>query len=279
MVNKLFFYYNYRHSFVSVSAPYQQCLKVLLGIDYQTSMQELKEHPICMIMENGAQFAGGAIIYPNNYQHNISKLCKEYDTLFILDEIATGFGRLGNMIEFIAQDSKPDIVTFGKMLTAGYLPLSVTLTNNKIYDAFLADYYDNKQLFHGHTYTGYPLACATALTNLELYDKYNLIDEVRKKSKIIENRLKEFNNRIIGDIRHKGMAVGIELINPNDKTPLRLKRAVNHVIMEEAFKRGAYLRPLANIMMLMPPLAIDNDSLNKLLDITYDVINTLEKMV
>ena len=236
--------------------------------------KELKDDVICLIMESGAQLAGGAVIYPDNYQSKISKLCKKYNTLLILDEIATGFGRLGNMVEFLAQDSEPDIVTFGKMLTAGYMPLAATLTTDKIYNAFLADYYHNKQLFHGHTFTGYPLAASTALANLDLYKQYNLIDEVRRKSKIIANRLKEFDSSIIGDIRHKGMAVGIELVK--DKEPLRLRRAVNHVIMEEAFKRGAYIRPLANIMMLMPPLAIDDDSLNKLLDIAYDVIKAIE---
>lgn len=241
---------------------------------------ELKDQDAaCVIMESGAQLAGGAIIYPPNYQHTISKLCKEYDSLLILDEIATGFGRLGNMVEFIAQESEPDIVTFGKMLTAGYMPLSVTLTTNKIYDEFLGDYYDNKQLFHGHTYTGHPLACVIALTNIDLYKRYNLIDNIKEKSRIIEDRVKEFDSKIIGDIRHKGMAVGIELVKENSKEPLRLKRAINHVIMEEAFKRGAYIRPLANIIMIMPPLAIDNDTLNRLLDITDDVIKTIEKMV
>ncbi len=240
--------------------------------------RELKDNDAsCLIMESGAQIAGGAIIYPDKYQSRISKLCKEYDTLLILDEIATGLGRLGNMFEYIAQESEPDIITLGKMLTAGYMPLAVTLTSKEIYDAFLADYYENKQLFHGHTFTGYPLACACSLANLELYERYDLIGEVRKKAKIIESRVKEFNSKIIGDVRHKGMLLAIELTKGRE--PLRLKDAINKIIMEEAFKRGAYLRPLRNIIMVIPPLAIDEDTLNRLLDITYDVIKSIEKML
>jgi len=240
--------------------------------------QALKENPACMIMESGAQLAGGVIIYPQNYQAKISELCKKYDTLLILDEIATGFGRLGNMIEFIAQNSMPDIAIFGKMLTGGYLPLSAVLTSNKIYNAFLDDYYKNKQLFHGHTFTGHPLGCVAALTNIQLYEKYKLIEEVRRKSSIIKNRLEEFKSNIIGDIRHKGMVAGIELVKPNSKEPLRFRQSMTYTIMDEGFKRGVYIRPLGNVMLIIPALAIDDHTLNKVLDIAYDIIKSLERI-
>ena len=239
--------------------------------------EQLKDNDtIALVMESGAQLAGGAIIYPNDYQSKVSKLCKQYDTLLILDEIASGLGRLGNMVEYIAQGSDADIVTFGKMLTAGYLPLSATLAKDKIYQAFIADFYDDKQLFHGHTFTGNALACTAALANLELYDRYKLLSIVKRNESIIRSRLNEFKSKIIGDIRHKGMAVGIELVDPRDNKPLRLKEPITHVIMDEAFKRGAYIRPLANIIMLMPPLAIDEHTLDRLLDVAYDVIKAIE---
>ena len=117
-------------------------------------------------MESGAQIAGGVIIYPQDYQKRIAELCQKYDVLLILDEIATGFGRLGNMIEYMAQNSTPDIVCFGKALTAGYFPLAVTLTTNKIYESFLGEYSENKQFYHGHTFTGNPIGCATAIANI-----------------------------------------------------------------------------------------------------------------
>ncbi len=163
-------------------------------------------------MESGAQIAGGVIIYPPGYQKRIAEICQKYDVLLILDEIATGFGRLGNIIEYMAQDSTPDIVCFGKALTAGYFPLAVTLTTNKIYESFLGEYSENKQFYHGHTFTGNPIGCATALANIEAYQQQNLIQQIRENSKHISKRLREIERyNIIKDIRHKGLLTGIEL--------------------------------------------------------------------
>ena len=105
------------------------------------------------VMESGAQMAGGVIIYPKNFQKKISQICKKNDVLFVLDEIATGFGRLGSMVEYQSQNSIPDIVSFGKMLTGGYQTFAATLTTKKIQDSFLGEFLDFKHLFHGHTYT------------------------------------------------------------------------------------------------------------------------------
>ena len=116
----------------------------------------------------------------------IAVLCQKYDVLLILDEIATGFGRLGNMVEYAYQNSTPDIVCFGKALTAGYFPLAVTLTTNKIFEFFLGDYSENKQFYHGHTFTGNPIGCATAIANIEEYQRQNLIEKIRKNGSIFQ---------------------------------------------------------------------------------------------
>ena len=126
------------------------------------------------VMESGAQMAGGVIIYPKNFQKRISQICKKNDVLFVLDEIATGFGRLGSIIEYQSQNSTPDIVSFGKMLTGGYQTFAATLTTKKINDSFLGKFSEFKHLFHGHTYTGNPTAAALSLKNIELYEKYHL---------------------------------------------------------------------------------------------------------
>ena len=123
------------------------------------------------VMESGAQMAGGVIIYPKNFQKKISQICKKNDVLFVLDEIATGFGRLGSMVEYQSQNSTPDIVSFGKMLTGGYQTFAATLTTKKINDSFLGKFSEFKHLFHGHTYTGNPTAAALSLKNIELYEK------------------------------------------------------------------------------------------------------------
>jgi adenosylmethionine---8-amino-7-oxononanoate aminotransferase len=199
-----------------------------------------------------------------------------------LDEIATGFGRLGNIIEYMAQGSTPDIVCFGKALTAGYFPLAVTLTTNKIYDSFLGEYSENKQFYHGHTFTGNPIGCATALANIEAYQQQNLILQIRKNSKHISKRLREIErSNIIKDIRHKGLLTGIEL-EKNGKPIEVLKdnqQRLNYFVMKESLKMGVFLRSLGNILMFIPPLAINQEDLDKIIDVQFKLIKMIEDKV
>jgi adenosylmethionine-8-amino-7-oxononanoate aminotransferase len=231
------------------------------------------------VMESGAQIAGGVIIYPPEFQKKINKLCKKHNVLFILDEIATGFGRLGSLIEYHAQKSIPDIVSYGKMLTGGYLSLATTLTSQKIYDSYLGNYEDMKHFFHGHTFTGNPLACATAITNLELYDKNDLISKNKTKAKQFEKRINEISNlSMVGDVRHKGMLMAIELVtNKHKKTPISPDKKIHQKIFVEAKKHKIYLRTLGHIVMLVPPLAISTKELDFLLDSTVDIIKKVTK--
>ena len=233
------------------------------------------------IMESGAQVAGGVIIYPPQFQHKVSHLCKKHNVLFILDEIATGFGRLGSFIEYVAQNSTPDIVSYGKMLTGGYLPLAATLANKRIYDAFLGRYKEMKHFFHGHTFTGNPLAAATALENLELYKKSKLISQIKQNSKLFEARINEIKDlSLVGDVRHKGMLMGIELVNnKKKKTPIKPEKSIPKKIFDEAKRHKIYLRTLGNIVMLVPPLAISASELDFLLDGTIDTIKKVTKEV
>jgi len=233
------------------------------------------------VMESGAQVAGGVVIYPNEFQKKISQLCKKHNVLFILDEIATGFGRLGSFIEYHAQNSIPDIVTYGKMLTGGYLPLAATLTNQKMYDSFLGGYQDMRHFFHGHTFTGNPIACATALTNLELYDTNHLISKNKIKSRQFESRIGDISNlNMVGDVRHKGMLMAIEMVsNKNKKTPISPDKKIHQKIFVEAKKHKIYLRTLGHIIMLVPPLAISEKELDFLLDGTIDTIKKITKDV
>jgi len=228
------------------------------------------------VMESGAQMAGGVIIYPKGFQKKIKQLCKKYDVLFVLDEIATGFGRLGSMIQYEEQKSTPDIVAFGKMLTGGYLTMAATLTNKKIYDSFLGEFNDWKHLFHGHTYTGNPIAAAVANENLKMYQKNNLIKKIQKTSKVFEKFYQEISEiDIVGDIRHKGMLMGIELVtDKSKKTSIHPKKSINKIFFEHGKKNGIYLRTLGNIVMLVPPLAISENELNSLLNRTIKTIKS-----
>jgi len=233
------------------------------------------------VMESGAQVAGGVIIFPKEFQRKISKLCKKYNVLLVLDEIATGFGRLGSMIQYTEQKSIPDIVAYGKMLTGGYLTMAATLASKKIYDSFLGEFNDWKHLFHGHTYTGNPLSAAVANENLKLYQKNNLIKKIQKTSKVFEDYYDKISEiEIVGDIRHKGMLMGIELVkDKKSKAPINPKKSINKILFEEGKKHGIYLRTLGNIVMLVPPLAISEKELDLLLNRTIDTIKSAQNQV
>ena len=233
------------------------------------------------IMESGAQVAGGVLIYPKGFQRKISKLCKKYDVLFVLDEIATGFGRLGSMIQYEEQKSIPDIVAYGKMLTGGYLTMAATLTKKRIYDSYLGEFNDWRHLFHGHTYTGNPIAAAVANENLKMYKKYSLIKKILKTSKIFEKFYQEISEiSIVGDIRHKGMLMGIELVSDKKKkTPIYPKKSINKIFFEIGKKNGIYLRTLGNIVMLVPPLAISEKEMDLLLNRTIKTIWDASKVL
>ena len=229
------------------------------------------------VMESGAQVAGGVNIYPKNFQKQIGAICKKYDVLFVLDEIATGFGRLGSMIEYKKQNCFPDIVSFGKMLTGGYLTFAATLTTKKISNSFLGKFYDSKHLFHGHTYTGNPIAASLALENLKLYDKTKLIQKIQKTSKLLGNRANEFYELdVVGDVRHKGMLMGVELINNNSN---KTRKSINKIVFEEGKKHNIFFRTLGNVVMLVPPLAISSKEINLLVDGTIKTIEGISKLL
>ena len=233
-----------------------------------------------MIMESGAQIAGGVSIYPRNYQKKISELCKKYDVLLILDEIATGFGRLGNMIEYEKQKSIPDIVCYGKALNGGYFPIAVTLTTNKIYKAFLGNYKDNKQFFHGHTYTGHPVGCTACITNIDHYKKTNLIFQIQQNSIHLQKKLNKFYDLdIVSKIRHKGLLTGIDLVNGKKSLNFVQGLPINYYIMKESLKRGVYLRTLGNILTIIPPLAIPRAKLDIIIDVSYEILYLLDKEI
>ena len=241
-----------------------------------------------MVMESGAQIAGGVNVYPKGFQKTISELCHKYGMLLILDEIATGFGRLGNMVEYLAQRSSPDIVCLGKALTGGYSPLAVTLCRNEIYSNFLSDYSENKQLFHGHTYTGHPVGCSAAIANIRLYMKQNLISRIRTNSIYFRNRLKEIQaSSIVGRVVHKGLLGALDLVINNEKKehPIQMlndhgnRIRPNYFIMEESLKMGVFIRSLGSTIVVIPPLAICKKDFAFLLDVIYEITQKIEGMV
>ena len=240
-----------------------------------------KDDVASFVMESGAQVAGGVIIYPKKFQQEISKICKKHNVLFVLDEIATGFGRLGSMFQYEENKSIPDIVAYGKMLTGGYLTMAATLATKKVYDSFLGEFNDWKHLFHGHTYTGNPLAAAVANENLKMYEKNRLIQKIKKTSRVFEEYYQEISETdSVGDIRHKGMLMGIEIVkDKKSKTPISPKKSINKIFFEEGRRQGIYLRTLGNIVMLVPPLAITEKELRMMLERTIKTIKMADSHV
>jgi adenosylmethionine---8-amino-7-oxononanoate aminotransferase len=239
-----------------------------------------------LIMESGAQIAGGVNIYPPKFQKTIAELCRKYDMLLLLDEVATGFGRLGNMVEYLAQESIPDIVCFGKALTGGYSPLAATLCNNDIFSSFLSEYSEGKHFCHGHTYTGHPVGCSAAIANIRLYYKHNLLSRIQINSTYLRNRLKEIvESPVIGSVGHKGLLAAIQLVSRHGKKRALQKLnvhgdqiRVNYYLAQEALKMGVFIRGIGSTVVIIPPLAIGSREFRRLLDVICELIRKIEDL-
>jgi adenosylmethionine-8-amino-7-oxononanoate transaminase len=233
-----------------------------------------RSHEVAALIVELVQGAGGIIVMPEGYLKGVRDLCDRYNVLMITDEVATGFGRTGRMFACEHEQVSPDILTAGKGLTGGYLPVAITVTTDEIYDAFYADYEEQKTFFHGHSYTGNQLGCAVALANLELFQKNNLVAHVAQKSKYIEEKLTRFHElRHVGDIRQKGFMIGLELVvNKETKQPYDWTERIGARVCRRTRELGMLLRPLGNVVVFMPPLASTYEELDEMLAILYQAI-------
>jgi adenosylmethionine-8-amino-7-oxononanoate aminotransferase len=227
-----------------------------------------------LIIEPIVQAAGGMIISPIGYLSGVRKLCTKYKVLMIADEVATGLGRTGRMFACEHEDVVPDILCLAKGITGGYLPLAVTITTEEIHDAFLGRYEDLKTFFHGHTYTGNQLACVAAIANLEIFRKEKTLKKMQRKIEILRKGLEEIAGLpIVGDVRQKGFMVGIELVKDKEtRKPFPLKEKMGWRVCYKAREKGLLIRPLGNVVVLMPPLSISLQELKRLLHITIESI-------
>ena len=230
-----------------------------------------------LIIEPLVQAAAGMLVSPPGYLKKVRELCTQYNVLMIADEVAVGFGRTGRMFACEEEDVVPDIMCLAKGITGGYLPLAVTLTTNEIFEAFLGSSEELKTFFHGHTYTGNPLACAAALANLELFEQDQLIASLQAKVDLVARELESFKALPwVGDIRQKGMMLGLELVkDKSTKDPFESSLNVGHRVTLEARKRGLITRTLGNVIVLMPILAMTEGELKQVLKITYDSVKAV----
>ena len=237
-------------------------------------LKEQHESLAALIMEPLMQGAAGMILQPPGYISRARELTRKYNVLLIFDEVATGFGRTGTLFAAEQEGVSPDLMTAAKGLTGGYLPLAVTLATEEIYRAFLGRYDEMKTFFHGHTYTANPLACAAALASLELFEKNRVLEQLQPKIHLMAERLAGFYDlEAVGDIRQLGFMTGIELVRDRKtKEAYPWEDKIGIRVIEKARKKGAILRPLGPVIVLMPPLSISVEDLNRLLDITFESI-------
>ena len=233
---------------------------------------------ICgIILEPMILASGGMIVYPKEYLSMAAKLAKRFNTHLIVDEVATGFGRTGRMFASEFVDISPDFLCLSKGLTAGYLPLGLTLTTDNIYNAFYADYEQNKTFYHGHTYTANPISCAAALESLKIFEKEGVLKKVREIIPLFRSRLEEFKRlNVVGDVRQIGLIAGMELVrNKSTKEAFDSKERIGLRVYKAGLKKNIILRPLGNVIYFFLPLCVKKNELNDILDRAYSIIKSL----
>jgi adenosylmethionine-8-amino-7-oxononanoate aminotransferase len=249
-------------------------------IDPLEQILQKEHHKIAaVVVEPLVQAVAGMIASPPGYLRRIRELCTAYDVLLIADEVATGFGRTGKMFACEHEGVTPDLMAVAKGLTGGYLPLAATLTTEEIYQAFLGDYAEWKTFFHGHSYTGNPLGCVAALANLSLFKRNRTLGKVRKNAVVLGRLLKNVaQESTVGDIRQCGYMIGIELVKDREhKTPFPLTDRIGHLVSMEARRRGLLIRPIGNVLVLMPPLCVEVSHLTQMIRILRESIQFIEK--
>lgn len=230
-----------------------------------------------LIVEPLVQAAAGIIVAPAGYLRGLRELCTAYHVLLIADEVATGFGRTGKMFACQHEGVTPDLMALSKGLTGGYLPLAATLATEDVYHAFLGEYREWKTFFHGHSYTGNPLGCAVALANLQVFRKERTLRRLQPKIKVLAQFLRPIaHHPHVREIRQCGFMVGIELVKDRmTGEPYPLEERMGHRVALAARERGLLLRPIGNVIVLMPPLSISINQLTEIIHIIHSSINAV----
>ncbi len=264
-----------------VPSPYREAIKKVgreKALDYETTkllIEEVEDFVFhhhqeiaAFVLEAGVQGAAGILPFPYGYLREVRRICDEYNILMIVDEVATGFGRSGFMFACEKEGVEPDIMALGKGISGGYLPLAATLVTEEIFNAFLGEFGEAKQFYHGHTYTGNPLACSVAIANLEVFEEEKTLEKLQSKIKLLEEKLKEFwELKHVGDVRQFGFMAGIELVkDKSTNEPYPYGDMMGFKVADEMLKRGIWVRPLGDVMVIMPPLVIGENELEYFLD-------------
>jgi adenosylmethionine-8-amino-7-oxononanoate aminotransferase len=272
--------------FPTLRAPAPYCYRCPLGLERRScrvdcgeALEDLvrRHHDelAAVVIEPLVQGAAGIIVAPEGYLRRAREVTREHDVLLIADEVAVGIGRTGTMFACEQEQVAPDLLCVAKGLTGGYLPLAATLTTDEIYGAFLGRPEEGKTFYHGHTYTGNPLGAAVALENLELFESRGLLAALPAKVDLLRRHLERIATLPhVGDLRQKGLMAGIELVADRaTKRPFPPGALIGRAVCTHARGLGALLRPLGDVVVIMPPLAIELSLLDELCEIVYRSIS------
>jgi len=236
----------------------------------ETVLKRHGESVAALIVEPLIQGAGNMHMYHPRYLSEARKLCDKYDILLIADEIMTGFGRTGTMFACEQAGISPDLMTLSKGLTGGYLPLSVTMTTEKIYQAFYCDYNLYKAFLHSHSYTGNALACAAANATLDIFESDSVIEANKKLAALMARELEPFKALPnVKEIRQTGMVAAVELQGYAPVERIGLK------VFQHAYEKGVLLRPLGQVVYFMPPYIIKEEELTYVMKTAYEAVVSL----
>lgn len=227
-----------------------------------------------LVMEPVVQGAAGMLVHPRGFLREAARICREAGAFLILDEVATGFGRTGTMFACEQEGVRPDLMAVAKGLTGGYLPLAATLTTEEVFKGFLGPPGGDRAFFHGHSFTANPLGCAAALANLDIFRDEPVLERVGNLITRMRKGLLRFRDLpCVADVRQCGLMVGIELMkDPEKRRPFDPLKRVGHKVILAARKRGVIIRPLGDVIVLMPPLSTTDAELDILLELTYQSI-------
>ncbi|OFV92643.1 MAG: adenosylmethionine--8-amino-7-oxononanoate transaminase [Acidobacteria bacterium RIFCSPLOWO2_02_FULL_61_28] len=243
----------------------------------EETLRENWKRIAALIVEPLMQGAAGMWAHPVEYVKGLHRLCREYNILFIADEVAVGFGRTGKLFACEHAGVTPDLMCLGKGISGGVLPLAATLATPEIFEAFLGEYEERKTFFHGHTYTGNPLACAAGIASLDLFLKDNTLVQMAPRIELLRDLLRPLSELDhVADIRQWGYMVGIELAEDvPSRRPYPPGQRIGKQVILEARRRGFLLRPLGDVIVLMPPLSTTEEELRRLVAVTAESIQAV----
>lgn len=226
-----------------------------------------------LVIEPLVQGAAGMIVHPSGYLARMRSACDRLGLLLVADEVATGLGRTGTLFACAQENVTPDLLCLAKGLSGGYLPLAATLATEELFEAFLGPEASHRTFFHGHTYTGNALGCAAALASLDLMDRVmaELPAKIARLAALLDQKVRPLDH--VGDIRQRGTMVGIELVQDRGtKQAYPPAWRMGHQVVLEARKLGVMLRPLGDVVVLMPPLVMAEEELELLVQVTARAI-------